>query len=228
MKEIVKDLFLIDKIGSANVFLIKNKNTFSLIDTGIFMKTKYLINEIINIGFKLSNLQMIILTHCHCDHIGGVKELLDQSNAKVAAHIDDISYIIQKKVIDGPYHNMMIEEQKVMKKFNCIVKKVDISLKDGDVLDLMGGLEVINVPGHTPGSIALYQKDKKIMFFGDVIRNNEKHGLVIGIPENFNYNTLQLKADAKKLLSYPIDFAIFSHGIPILKENINKLEILKN
>ena len=87
------------------------------------MKTKYLINEIITNGFKLSNLKTIILTHCHCDHIGGVKELVDKTNVKVAAHTNDISYILQDKVIDGPYYDMMIQEQKAMKRLNCKVKK---------------------------------------------------------------------------------------------------------
>jgi glyoxylase-like metal-dependent hydrolase (beta-lactamase superfamily II) len=69
--------------------------------------------------------------------------------------------------------------------------------------NVIGGLQVINVPGHTPGSIALYQADRKIMFLGDVIRNNKNKGLTIGIPENFNIDTEQTSLNPDILLYVP-------------------------
>jgi glyoxylase-like metal-dependent hydrolase (beta-lactamase superfamily II) len=131
---------------------------------------------------------------------------------------------LQEKVVGGPYHGMMLEEQKVMKQFDCNVKHVDISLNNGDTINVLGGLNVISVPGHTPGSIALYEEKRRIMFFGDVIRNSEKRGLTVGIPEKFNCDTHQTEADAALLLSYSIDYALLSHGEPVT-ENTN--EILK-
>lgn len=218
MKEITKDLFIIeDELLKANVYVIMTNNGYYLIDTGIFMKTRYLIEIMEKNKLPLSDLKMIILTHCHCDHIGGAAELVKLSGAKLAAHKNDVQFILQQKVIEGTYHNMMLEEQKYMRQFNCVVKQIDCVLEDGDLIDIMGGLQVINVPGHTPGSIALYQANKNIMFFGDVIRNRQDKGLVIGIPEKFNVNTTQVHIDAKKLLSYPIEYALFGHGSAITK-----------
>ena len=218
MKEITEDLFIIeDEVLKANVFVLLAKNGYYLVDTGIFMKTKYLIQTLEDNKLSLCNLKMIILTHCHCDHIGGAAELVRYSGAKLAAHKNDILFILQQSVIEGAYHNMMIEEQKYMRQLNCVVQQVEFSLEDDDTIDIIGGLHVINVPGHTPGCIALYQVDKKIMFFSDVIRNNQDKGLVIGVPEKFNVNTNQVYTDAKKLLSYPIEYALFGHGSPITK-----------
>jgi hypothetical protein len=62
------------------------------------------------------------------------------------------------------------------------------------------------------------------MFFGDVIRNNKGKGLTVGLPEKFNRDTQQTKADAALLLSFPVDFALFSHGDPISE---NAKEILQ-
>ena len=186
MRELLKDVYIIEGIGSANVFLLGKKDGFVLIDSGIFKMTHKLIEQLKEHGFDPANLKQIILTHCHCDHIGGVTELVECSGAKVAAHTEDIPYILQEKIIQGAYHGMMVEEQRVMKQFGCDIKKVDRALEDGDILDILNGLWVIQVPGHTPGSIALYGASRKIMFFGDVIRNNKKKCLTVGIPEKFN------------------------------------------
>ena len=218
MKEITKDVFVIEnEVLQANVYVLLGQKGYYLIDTGIFMKTKYLIEILEKNNLPLSDLKMIILTHCHCDHIGGAAELVKLSGAKLAAHKNDLQFILQQNVIEGNYRKMMLEEQKYMRQLNCVIKQIDCILKDDDVIEIIGGLQVINVPGHTPGSIALYQADKKIMFFGDVIRNNKDKGLVIGIPEKFNVNTAQVNIDAKKLLSYPIEYALFGHGSAIIK-----------
>ncbi len=223
MVRITDDLSVIENIGTANIFCIGSNKEYTLIDSGIFMKTKYLIQELNKNNYKLQNLKSIILTHCHCDHIGGVKELLDNSNAKVIAHKNDVPYILQKAIIDGPYKGMMIEEQKTMKYLNCVVPRVDIQLESDSVVD---NLQVINVPGHTPGSIALYEKDKKYMFFGDVIRESKKEGLSIGKPEKFNVDSKQVYKDAEKLLSYEIEYGLLSHGKVYKGNEVNVLREL--
>jgi hydroxyacylglutathione hydrolase len=223
MKRICNDLSVIEGVGAANVFCIGNHKEFTLVDTGIFMKTKYLITDLINNGYDLKQLKLIILTHCHCDHIGGVKELLENSDAKVAAHKKDIPYILQKSIIDGPYKKMMIEEQKAMSRLNCVVPRVDIELEDDLEID---NLTVINVPGHTPGSISLYQSERRWMFFGDVIRESKKNGLSIGKPEKFNFDTQQVRKDAERLLSYDIEYALLSHGKTYIGKEVNQLRDL--
>lgn len=57
---------------------------------------------------------------------------------------------------------MLLEEQKYMRWLNCVVQQIEYVLKSDDIIDIIGGLQVINVPGHTPGSIAIYQTDKKL------------------------------------------------------------------
>lgn len=224
MKQLFENVYLIESSMGANVYLLDNGDSFDLIDSGIFKGTNEIIMQLDNSQFDPKNIRQIILTHCHCDHIGGAAELVKLSGAAIAAHIEDIPFILQEDVISGPYRNMMIQEQIYMKQFNCAVKVVNIALADGDIIDTIGGLQVIHVPGHTPGCIALYQAEQKIMFFSDVIRNKASKGLVIGVPEKFNIDTQQVILDANKLLSYQIDYALFGHGVPIM-ENTKRLLI---
>jgi Zn-dependent hydrolases, including glyoxylases len=214
---VAKNVYLIENSKGANVYLLDNGDSYDLIDSGIFKESNEIILQLEENGFSLAKLRQIILTHCHCDHIGGVAELVRISGAKVAAHTDDIPFILQNDIIGGPYRSMMVQEQMYMRQFHCVITNIDTALSDGDVIDTLGGLYVIHVPGHTPGSIALYQADQKIMFFGDVIRNKHSKGLVIGVPEKFNIDTSQVVTDANNLLNYEISYALFGHGAPILE-----------
>ena len=73
------------------------------------------------------SLQMIITTHSHHDHIGALEEVKSRSEAVTACGTDD-------------------EDD--------IAVEMDLTLDDGDVAEFEGfDLEVIGLPGHTPGSI---------------------------------------------------------------------------
>ncbi|AMP20025.1 hypothetical protein AZF37_01495 [endosymbiont 'TC1' of Trimyema compressum] len=199
-------------------------DSFDLVDTGLFKETNELILQIEKQGFNIKLLHKIILTYCHCDHIDGGEQLKRQTGILIAAHSEDKPFILQEKIIGGLYRSMMAYEQKLMKRFDCNISSIDIVLKDGDIIDSLGGLQAIHVPGHTPGSIALYQAERKIMFFQDVVRNKVNKGLVIGVPEKFNIDTEQIVKDAYKLMQYDINYALFGHGEPIL---INTNYLLK-
>jgi glyoxylase-like metal-dependent hydrolase (beta-lactamase superfamily II) len=95
--------------------------------------------------------------------------------------------------------------------FKTHVERVDTTVVDGDTIDALGGLQVIHVPGHTPGSIALYQPERRIMFFGDIIFN--ERGLKVA-PKIFNVDTAKVAEAARKLAAYDIDIACFGHGEP--------------
>jgi glyoxylase-like metal-dependent hydrolase (beta-lactamase superfamily II) len=111
-----------------------------------------------------------------------------------------------------------------MKQFGCNIQHIDIALQAGEVIAAAGSLQIIHVPGHTPGSIALYQPDRRIMFLGDVIRHHPRRGLQVGIPEDYNVDTPQTRRDAQHLVSYPIEQALFSHGTPLLRNAAARLQ----
>ncbi len=211
MVEILKDVYSLEKSGFVNIFVIGTREAFSLIDTGIAETAAGVIDELENEGFKLKNLFSIILTHRHPDHIGGLKEILELSTPVLYAHKSDAAAI-----------------QSELAKKQCRKIVIDSELEHGDSVDLLGGLEVINLPGHTPGSIALYQRDKKIMFIGDVIKEVDGRGLCIGAPEHYNFDTEQTIRDGLSLLEYDIETALLSHGTPIMKHDIQKLYNLKS
>jgi glyoxylase-like metal-dependent hydrolase (beta-lactamase superfamily II) len=97
---------------------------------------------------------------------------------------------------------------------------VDTPLQDGVIINALGGLQVIHVPGHTPGSIALYQAERRILFCGDAIFHHSSSSGQgrIGLPPRiFSVDPDQAEASARKLASLPVEVACFGHGEPVLE-----------
>lgn len=105
------------------------------------------------------DLDLIILTHCHYDHIAAVPEIVKATGAQVAMHEKDIQ-LIKSDRMSG---SMLFGEK-------LPPVNVDIQLKGGESIDLGDiSLEVLHTPGHTPGSICLYEKKEKVLFTGDTV-----------------------------------------------------------
>ena len=86
---------------------------------------------------------------------------------------------------------------------------MDILLKDGDKVEFgKSFLEVIATPGHTPGSICLYSKEKKWIFTGDTLFENAR-----GRTDFPGGNELLINKSLKKLSQLPPDTKVFpGHG----------------
>ncbi len=93
---------------------------------------------------------------------------------------------------------------------------------DGDILDLGNRrIQIIHIPGHTPGSIALLDINRRILFSGDPIQKNGKV-FMFGSMRNLQANILSMEK-LEKMDSF--DFIYPSHGeYPLEKECIAKIK----
>jgi glyoxylase-like metal-dependent hydrolase (beta-lactamase superfamily II) len=83
-------------------------------------------------------------------------------------------------------------------------------LVDGDVLDFGGGAEVLAVPGHTEGSIAIHLPRHGVLFTGDTIANVGT--VMLG---TFNQDRARTVASFRRLSALDVETACFGHGEPI-------------
>jgi hydroxyacylglutathione hydrolase len=97
----------------------------------------------------------IVLTHCHFDHIARVKEISHMCKAKVAIHKNDARGLID-------------DTRSLSMNFGAHSPGIipDIILAEGDFI---GDLKVIHTPGHTPGSICLYSEQENGLISGDTV-----------------------------------------------------------
>ncbi len=89
-------------------------------------------------------------------------------------------------------------------------------LNDGDRI---GGLTVIHVPGHTPGSIALLDEEKRVLLAGDTLRYDGKK--ISGAPEELSFDPTMLKESIRKISTFDFDVMLTGHGEP-LKPNASE------
>ncbi len=115
--------------------------------------------EIVNEAKKRDcEILCLINTHGHWDHIADDSEIVRLTAAKVAIHQKDVNLLEDPKsvIYELPFRIEGI--------------KPDIILNDGDVIEVGElRLKVIHTPGHTLGSICLYEENEKVLFSGDTL-----------------------------------------------------------
>jgi glyoxylase-like metal-dependent hydrolase (beta-lactamase superfamily II) len=85
----------------------------------------------------------------------------------VGIHQEDADFVSGKKTMPTPKGAMNIVFKIMSPFFKFRPVEPDITLKENDKID---GLVVIHTPGHTPGSISLYDSLRRVLFVGDAIR----------------------------------------------------------
>jgi len=220
MREIVPHVTLIEKLRGANVYLLTGQGALTMVDSGMTGDVERIAAQLDQAGYTLSQLETLVLTHAHGDHVGGAAEVARRSSAEVVAHKDEVPYIEQSKPLPGsnPAQQALIwlSNRLLFRLSPC---SVDRGVEEGDVLDALGGLRVIHIPGHTPGTIGLYQPERGILFCGDALFNAHPmtgaDGLRLPI-RAFTVDDPQARKSVRKMAALDVDVLCCGHGEPIV------------
>lgn len=209
-------------VGAAEVsaFLITTPKGHILLDGG-FVETAPLVRDSIQkLGFRLEDVKMMIISHSHYDHVGGLAQLKAWTGAQLLVHHADADQLENGGKGDRQWGD----------KFTFPPVKVDRRLKDGDTVTLGGVVLTANwTPGHTPGcttwSMQVNDGAKlDVVFVGSTsapdykLVNNAKYP---GIVDDYERTFRVLKA-------LPCDVFLASHGSFFrLKEKAEKLRATK-
>ena len=154
---ILKELKIITPVGEpTNCYIIfdeESKEAMVIDPAGDTNK----ITEMLDI--LKANLKYIYITHCHGDHIGGVRKLQEEKNGKVLIHRLDAPGLNNQDISLTEYIGI-----------EPIYLEAD-SIVDNEDLIHLGDLEfkVIHTPGHTSGGSSLYCQKENLVFTGDTL-----------------------------------------------------------
>lgn len=171
MQQIIPGVFM---HSSASIFqyLIVENNQITLIDTGLPIFSRSLIRAIADNIDHRAALNQILITHADGDHYGAAKQLSETYRCPIAA-----SALEAAAISSGG----MSRELKPRSAFDRFLFSVALPLfmaaaapvtqiiEPDQVLPVLGGLQVLDSAGHTPGHLSFYQPERAILFAGDSI-----------------------------------------------------------
>jgi len=178
----------------SNIYLL---NGDTVIDSGTGSNFVRLYEIFKKMKLDFDNIKNIVNTHMHWDHIGGNGFF---KNAKIHIHEKD-SNVLEKG--DPEMSNAMYFNG------NMHTMKVERKLKEGDEVF---GFKVLHTPGHTPGSICLFDPKDKILISGDTIFADG-----VGRTDLSGGNENDLNKSIEKLSNLKVETILPGHGEPVLK-----------
>lgn len=145
------------------------------------------------------NVNKILLTHGHIDHIGGVKQLKELTNAPVYIPEKDADFLTNSSLNLSPMFGIP---------GGLVFDPADVVVKDGDVIEVSPNysLTVMELPGHTPGSSAFVGDG--LAFVGDVLFKGS-----IGRTDFAHGSHPDMMESLSRLTALPDDYTVLpGHG----------------
>ena len=205
-------IFAIRGLRTGRSYLLEDAAGLTLVDSSTGGVAERILDAIVEIGRRPEELRTIVATHYHHDHTGNVAALIEHTGATFCVHEDDAPYV------DGSESWMPLRPPfGFLERFSAkpYALQIDRLLRDGDQIGGAGDLRVIHAPGHTPGHIALYSAQRRVLFAGDALMNTIGLRLPLAMS---SHDMDAAKQSARRLAHLDYEVALPGHGNPILSE----------
>ena len=177
MEKLIDGIYFFANLMSSQ-YLIEDGEGLTLIDTGILGNDRVILNGISSLGYSISALKRILITHADGDHYGALHRLQAQTSAQTWTSAPEADAIRNGKVSRELMPDTLLKKVAVyalspaMRSSPAVVDRI---LAPGEQLPVLDGMIVINSSGHTPGHLSFYLSEKRILFSGDsIFRKNGK------------------------------------------------------
>lgn len=207
------ELHHVRRVGVDTFIIAEPGRPLTLIDAGMPWSRLPIERRIRRIGRRPTEIERIVCTHGHLDHVGGIPRLLrGRSDVSVLMHPADIAGLAiglrqaLRRTDDG-----VARRNRLLDYLTPAPARL-VPIEDGDVIPVLGGLRVIHTPGHTPGSVCLYAERHRLLFSGDVlqvIRGRLTHASTF-----FSHDIGRARATLARLAELDVETIALAHYPP--------------
>ncbi|MBW2366376.1 MAG: MBL fold metallo-hydrolase [Deltaproteobacteria bacterium] len=224
---------------SVNMFAVGN-GPITLIDAGTKSPEAFasIANQLNALGFGWGDVERIILTHCHGDHVGLATTIIEAAGRPVDCFIHpEDKWRISKEECGGRVWDWDETVERFFIRANMPNKEIMMLRKHFDDLESMADpienlstmedgqtfsgdgyrLKVVHTPGHSPGACCLYDPDRKILFSGDTVIKHFPPNAIMELKHHRlktpNYQSLKAHLNSlEKLAAMDIRYVFSGHG----------------
>ena len=216
--KIIDNIHVIPNV-QANSYLILEPDELTIIDTGMPFSDKQSLKYIASLGRSAEEIKRILITHADLDHYGCLSALKEASGARTYASQPEAE-AMAKGISSRPVNRTVGRFQAfVIRMMGKLLKptpiQVDEILTDGQILSILGGLQVVETPGHAPGHLSFYATSVHVLFCGDSMKSNDK-GLRASRSRN-NWNQALADDSVRKQSTLGAQIVCPGHG-PVIRE----------
>lgn len=213
-------------LGFDHAYILKEQGTI-MIDGGSPKQAKAFSKALENVSVKPEEVQLIVLTHGHWDHIGSAKEIKEITGAKIAIHHREKEWLEKSlKPMPPGVTTWGHIFGRIIKVFLPLMRipptEVDVVLGDEEVSLAEYGItgKVVHTPGHSSGSVSVLLETGDA-FVGDMAMNKFPLRPSPGLPI-FAEDWEQLMESWKRLLAQGVKTIYPSHGEPFSADIIRE------
>jgi len=182
---------------SSNIYVLEEGRT--LVDLGNFGGLVAELQE----HYPRIQVERVILTHAHFDHLGGLGEILSQWTPEI---------IIHKAELEGVFPG----GHTLKKAFQEMGIKNIRELEGNEEIELAHRkLRALYTPGHTPGSISLYDPEKSVLFVGDTAFPMMGEEILLTAPDPQGGSLEELTESIRMLVHLEIQAMLPGHLFPV-------------
>jgi glyoxylase-like metal-dependent hydrolase (beta-lactamase superfamily II) len=185
--------------------LILGTDGITLVDTGADPGAKAILAAIAERGLRPADLRRIVLTHGDGDHVGGARRLQELSGAEVVAHELEVDYIGGRVPRRFPIAKRALGILAGRRPRPSISR-----VMTGETL-LLGEIELVHAPGHTPGHIIV--RAGAALIVGDAFRTGD---VFAEVPAPMTVDRRLARDTIRRIAEMPVTSVYSGHGPPAM------------